>query len=260
MMALLRGRDAGHVVEPRPAHLHAALELHARALIHEVAEQRIGLPAEHGLLFRRRIGDGDQLHVADLHVELAHESGEDREAGVAGGDGNAAVLDFLDFGRPRIVGAVDERHRALLQRHADRLDRHAGVDAAHHRRRINIGHRIGRVGGQLRHRGRAAAFEDLDVEADVLVEALVASDEERRVLAIQRPIQAKRKFLERLGARRRRECDTAAAAISDSIDSLRFMVFSPPQIVFAFATKLFCCNVDRNWRSATSCQTPAPGG
>ena len=38
----------------------------------------------------------------------------------------------------------------------------------------------------------------LDVEAFVLVEALVASDEERRVLAVERPVQAERKFLERL--------------------------------------------------------------
>ena len=49
-----------------------------------------------------------------------------------------------DLGRPRIVGAVDERHRALLQRHADGLDRHAGVDAAHHGRGIDVGHRVGR--------------------------------------------------------------------------------------------------------------------
>ena len=70
MIALLKRRDAGHVVEAGPAHLHAGLQLHARALIHEVAEQRIGLLAEDGLLLRLRIGDGDQLDVVTLMPSL----------------------------------------------------------------------------------------------------------------------------------------------------------------------------------------------
>jgi hypothetical protein len=75
----------------------------------------------------------------------------------------------------------------------------------HHGRGVDIGHRAGRVGGQLRHRRRAAAFEDFDIEAGLLVESLVERHEERRMLAIQRPVQAKRKLVERLCASRRRQ-------------------------------------------------------
>ena len=63
-----QGRDTRHVIKARPAHLHAGLQLHTRALIHKVAEQRVGLLAQHGLLFRLRIRDGDHLHVVDLHA------------------------------------------------------------------------------------------------------------------------------------------------------------------------------------------------
>src|SRR2546425_5925679 len=42
--------------------------------------------------------------------------------------------------------------------------RHAGAHAAHHGRGIDVSHRVGLVGYQLRHRGRAAAFQDRSEE------------------------------------------------------------------------------------------------
>ena len=70
MIALLRGGDARHVVEPGPAHLDAGLQLHARTLVHEVAEQRVGLLVEHRLFLGLRVGDGDQLHVLNFMPSL----------------------------------------------------------------------------------------------------------------------------------------------------------------------------------------------
>src|SRR5437868_1869062 len=71
------------------------------------------------LLLRLRVGDRDHLHVFQLHAELAHEGGEDGEARVARGDGDAAAFNLGDLGRPRGVGAVDERrseeHTSELQ-------------------------------------------------------------------------------------------------------------------------------------------------
>ena len=125
----------------------------------------------------------------------------------------------------RGVGAVDEGHRALLQRDADRLDRHAGADAAHHGGGVDVGDRAGGVGDELRDGGRAAAFQDLDVEALVLVEALVARDEERRVLAVQRPVQAERKFLGACALARGANA-AATAAASKRNRPMRFIVMS----------------------------------
>ena len=82
----------------------------------------------------------------------------------------------------------------MLERDADRLDRHAGADSAHHGGGIDIGHRTGLVGNELGNGGRAAALRDLDVEPFLFVEALVTGDEERRVLAVKRPVQAEREI------------------------------------------------------------------
>src|SRR4029077_3197986 len=117
---------------------------------------------------------GNELDVIHLHTEFAHEGGEDREAGVARRDGDAAALDLLDLGGTRRIRPVYERHRALLEGNADRLDWHPGADATHHRRGIHVGDGVGRVGDQLGNRGGATALEDLDVETFILVEALIA--------------------------------------------------------------------------------------
>ena len=71
---------------------------------------------------------------------------------------------------------------------------------AHHRRRVHVGNGVGHVGDQLGNRGGAAALQNFDVEPFLLVEALVQGDEERRVLAVERPIQTELELVQRLRA------------------------------------------------------------
>ena len=175
-------------------HLDPGLQLHARALVHEVAEQRVGLLVEHRLLLALGVGHRDDLHVFHFHAQLAHEGGEDRQTGVARSHGDAAALDFRDLGRPRRIGAVDESHRALLQRDAHRADRHAVGNAAHHGGGIDIGNRTVVRCDQLRDSRRAAAFLDFDFDAFGGVEALVAGDKKRRVFAVERPVEPEREL------------------------------------------------------------------
>src|SRR5262249_26928802 len=111
-------------------HLHSGLQLHARPLVHEIAEQGIGLLVEDRLLLGLRIGDGDEINVIHLHAELAHEGREDRQARVARGDRNAAAFDLFDLGGARRIRPVDKSHRALLECHADRFNRHARADGS----------------------------------------------------------------------------------------------------------------------------------
>jgi hypothetical protein len=56
-------------------------------------------------------------------------------------------------------------------------------------------------------RGRAAALGNLDLEPFLLVEALVARDEERCVLAIERPVQAELEWLRACARRNAERCN-----------------------------------------------------
>ena len=177
------------------------LDLHR--LVHDIAEQKIRLPVDHGVELGLAV-TGDRRKVAFLEAGLLQEQRPDLRHRIRRRDRNRLALDVL--GLPDVlVDKTHRRHRAGLQQHAGRNDRRALDRSAHHGGNVDIAE-IGGLGRDgLRGRRRAAAFLDFEVDVFSGVNALGLAVIERRVLAIDIPVQHQHDLVGRRGRSHRRD-------------------------------------------------------
>ena len=161
------------------------LDLHR--LVHDVAEQQISLAVDDGVQLGLAVAR-HRLEVAFLQAGLLQEQRPDLRHRIGRRDRHRLALDVLGL-LDVLLDKAHRRHRAGLQQHAGGDDRRALDGRAHHGGHVDIAE-IGGLGrNRLRGRRRTAAFLDLEVDALGGIDALGLAVIERRVLAIDVPVQ-----------------------------------------------------------------------
>ena len=156
-------------------------------LVHHVAEQQVRLVVHHGIELRLRV-TGHRLEIRVLESGLLQEQRPDLRHRVAGRHGDRLALDVLGLADVAI-GKAHRRHRRRLQRNADGSDRCTLRCRLDHRRDVGVAERCRPRCDRLHRYTGASAFLDVQVDPFLVEVAALLAEEERRMLAVDVPVE-----------------------------------------------------------------------